>query len=77
MHWCKMMDRKAYVALMRIYTSSLGKLYERDIKQFMEEAKQRILASKIALTCIAVVSFIAVYILVSKRLYCRQVKHDY
>ena len=30
---------------MRIYTSSLGKLYERDVKQFMEEAKQRVLAS--------------------------------
>jgi len=45
MHWCKVMDRKAYVALMRIYTSSLGKLYERDVKQFMEEAKQRVLAS--------------------------------
>lgn len=42
MHWCKVMDRKAYVALIKIYTFSLGKLYERDIKQFMEEAKHRV-----------------------------------
>lgn len=46
MHWCKVMERKAYVALTKVYTSSLGKLYERDIKQFMEEAKNRVVASK-------------------------------
>ncbi|XKL61796.1 hypothetical protein PGB90_001629 [Kerria lacca] len=44
MHWCKLMERKAYTALKKVYTSSLGKLYERDIKQFMEEAKYRIVA---------------------------------
>lgn len=38
------MDRKAYVALMKVYTSSLGKLYERDIKRFFEEAKLKIAA---------------------------------
>lgn len=47
MHWCKVMDRKAYIALMRIYTSSLGKLYERHIKQFMEEAKRRVVTDRL------------------------------
>jgi hypothetical protein len=42
MHWCKAMDRKAYTALTKVYTNSLSKLYERDIKQFFEEAKQQI-----------------------------------
>ncbi|XP_049783051.1 exocyst complex component 1 [Schistocerca cancellata] len=42
MHWCKAMDRKAYLALSKVYTNSLSKLYERDIKQFFEEAKQQI-----------------------------------
>jgi hypothetical protein len=36
------MDRKAYTALTKVYTNSLSKLYERDIKQFFEEAKQQI-----------------------------------
>uniref|UniRef100_A0A1B6CD43 Exocyst complex component Sec3 PIP2-binding N-terminal domain-containing protein n=1 Tax=Clastoptera arizonana TaxID=38151 RepID=A0A1B6CD43_9HEMI len=42
MHWSKVMDRKAYNALARVYTTSLGKLYERDIRQFLEDAKQQI-----------------------------------
>lgn len=42
MHWSKAMDRKAYTALTKVYTNSLSKLYERDIKQFFEEAKQQI-----------------------------------
>lgn len=42
MHWIKAMDRKAYNALTKVYTSSLSKLYERDIKNFMEEAKRQI-----------------------------------
>ncbi|KAK7871620.1 hypothetical protein R5R35_001807 [Gryllus longicercus] len=46
MHWCKAMDRKAYIALSRVYTNSLSKLYERDIKQFFEEAKQQISGSR-------------------------------
>ncbi|XP_067000465.2 exocyst complex component 1 isoform X2 [Anabrus simplex] len=46
MHWCKAMDRKAYVALAKVYTNSLSKLYERDIKQFFEEAKQQISGSR-------------------------------
>lgn len=42
MHWCKAMDRKAYTTLTKVYTNSLRKLYELDIKQFFEEAKQQI-----------------------------------
>nr|CAD7576460.1 unnamed protein product [Timema californicum] len=42
MHWCKAMDRKAYTALAKVYTSSLGKLYERDIKQFFEQSRQQV-----------------------------------
>lgn len=36
------MDRKAYHALTKVYTSALGKLYDRDIKYFLEEAKRTI-----------------------------------
>ncbi|BES93772.1 exocyst complex component sec3 [Nesidiocoris tenuis] len=39
MHWTKVMDRKAYAALSKVYTSAIGKLYERDIRHFLEEAK--------------------------------------
>ncbi|XP_014282653.1 exocyst complex component 1 [Halyomorpha halys] len=42
MHWIKAMDRKAYHALTKVYTSALGKLYDRDIKYFLEEAKRNI-----------------------------------
>lgn len=41
-HWCKAMDRKAYLALIKVYVMSLNKLYDRDIKSFFEEARQRI-----------------------------------
>ena len=39
------MDRKAYNALTKVYTTALGKLYERDIKQFLEDAKQHVSGS--------------------------------
>ncbi|XP_073987849.1 exocyst complex component Sec3 isoform X2 [Rhodnius prolixus] len=42
MHWMKAMDRKAYNALTKVYVTALGKLYERDIRFFLEEAKQHI-----------------------------------
>lgn len=45
-HWCKAMDRKAFIALNKVYISSLSKLYERDIKLFLEDAKLRINAGK-------------------------------
>lgn len=39
MHWMKTMDRKAYEGLTKVYTSSLSKVYERDIRSFFERAK--------------------------------------
>lgn len=42
MHWCKAMDRKAFMALSKVYTMSLSKLYERDIKSFLDDAKLRV-----------------------------------
>lgn len=41
MHWMKTMDRKAYDALVKVYTSSLSKVYERDIRLFFEQAVKR------------------------------------
>lgn len=64
MHWCKAMDRKAFMALTKIYTSSLSKLYERDIKLFLEDAKLRINAGKLLL----LYTFIQVTILKHKEL---------
>lgn len=37
--WARAMDRRAYTALARIYSSSLGKLYERDLRRLFEEAR--------------------------------------
>lgn len=42
MHWSKVMDRKAYDSLRRVYTDSLGKLYEKDLKALFENAKENI-----------------------------------
>uniref|UniRef100_A0A0K8SIQ1 Exocyst complex component Sec3 PIP2-binding N-terminal domain-containing protein n=2 Tax=Lygus hesperus TaxID=30085 RepID=A0A0K8SIQ1_LYGHE len=42
MHWTKVMDRKAYTALSKVYMAAIGKLYERDIRHFLEEAKNYI-----------------------------------
>lgn len=39
MHWMKLMDPQAYEALAKVYTSSLSKVYERDIRYFFEQAK--------------------------------------
>jgi len=46
MHWLKLMDRKAFVSLTQVYVQSLGKLYTRDIREFFEEAKNRVTAGK-------------------------------
>lgn len=43
MHWIKAMDRDRYMKLRKIYTDSIGKLYERDLKTFFEQALQRVL----------------------------------
>jgi exocyst complex component 1 len=37
MHWMKIMDRKSYDGLAKIYTSSLSKVYERDIRLFFDQ----------------------------------------
>lgn len=36
------MDRKAYDGLKKVYTDSLGKLYDRDIRTLFEMAKERV-----------------------------------
>lgn len=39
MHWAKSMDRKAYDGLTKVYTASLSKVYEKEIRQFFEQAR--------------------------------------
>lgn len=39
MHWTKSMDRKAYDGLTKVYTTSLSKVYEREIRHFFELAR--------------------------------------
>lgn len=46
MHWSKVMDKKAYIALTKVYISSLSKWYDRDIKLFFEQAKLNITSCK-------------------------------
>ncbi|CAO1376976.1 unnamed protein product [Diamesa hyperborea] len=46
MHWMKCMDRKAYERLTKVYTSSLSKVYERDIRTFFEQAKSLVLKNR-------------------------------
>ncbi|XP_050098632.1 exocyst complex component 1 [Anopheles aquasalis] len=47
MHWMKAMDRKAYDALIKLYTtSSLNKVYDREIRTFFENAKQALAAKR-------------------------------
>ncbi|KAH8319527.1 hypothetical protein KR067_012707 [Drosophila pandora] len=42
MHWTKAMDRKTYDGLMRVYTASLSKIYERDVRNFFNLAKMQV-----------------------------------
>lgn len=42
MHWMKAMDPNAYEALTKVYTSSLSKVYDRDVRQFFDQAKHLI-----------------------------------
>lgn len=39
MHWLKAMDDKSFEKLAKIYTNSLSKIYERDIRQFFDTAR--------------------------------------
>lgn len=42
MHWMKAMDPNAYDMLTKVYTNSLSKVYERDIRQFFDQSKHLI-----------------------------------
>jgi len=42
MHWLKIIEPKSYTQLQKTYTSSLNKLYERDLSRFLEEAYARV-----------------------------------
>ncbi|XP_055693558.1 exocyst complex component 1 [Lutzomyia longipalpis] len=48
MHWLKAMDRKAYDQLAKVYTSSLNKVYEREIKHFFDQARQQVMREDVA-----------------------------
>ncbi|GAB0097853.1 Exocyst complex component 1 [Sergentomyia squamirostris] len=43
MHWLKAMDRKAYDQLAKVYTSSLNKVYDREIRHFFDQARQQVM----------------------------------
>lgn len=42
MHWLKAMDDKSFEKLAKIYTNSLSKIYDRDIRQFFDSARAQI-----------------------------------
>lgn len=42
MHWTKAMDRKSYDGLTKVYTTSMSKVYEREIRHFFEQARSMI-----------------------------------
>lgn len=46
MHWTKIMDRKAYDGLTKVYTTSMGKVYDREMRHFFEQARQMISTNK-------------------------------
>ncbi|XP_065352705.1 exocyst complex component 1 isoform X1 [Cloeon dipterum] len=47
MHWLRQMDRKAFTDLSKVYISSLQKRYEAVIRQFFEEARNRLNAGSL------------------------------
>lgn len=42
MHWLKVMDRKNFESLKNAYTTSLGKLYDRDLRGLFNAAREKI-----------------------------------
>ena len=44
MHWLKATDHGCYEKLLEVYTNSIFKLYERDLRQFFEEARLKVIA---------------------------------
>lgn len=45
MHWLKVMDRKNFDSLKEIYTTSLGKLYDRDLRGLFNAARDKIIVN--------------------------------
>ena len=43
MHWLKATDHTCYEKLLEVYTTSIGKLYERDLKQFFDDARTKVI----------------------------------
>lgn len=43
MHWLKATDYLCYEKLLEVYTNSICKLYERDLRQFFEEARLKVI----------------------------------
>ncbi|XP_023018204.1 exocyst complex component Sec3 [Leptinotarsa decemlineata] len=41
-HWIKVMDKKMYESLKEVYTNSLGKLYDRDLRGLFNAAREKI-----------------------------------
>ncbi|XP_060528405.1 exocyst complex component 1 isoform X1 [Cylas formicarius] len=42
MHWLKVMDKKIYDSLKEVYMTSLGKLYDRDLRGLFNSAREKI-----------------------------------
>ena len=43
MHWLKATDHGCYEKLLEVYTNSICKLYERDLRQFFDEARSKVI----------------------------------
>jgi hypothetical protein len=43
MHWLKATDHACYEKLLEVYTTSICKLYERDLRQFFDEARSKVI----------------------------------
>lgn len=43
MHWLKATDHGCYEKLLEVYTTSISKLYERDLRQFFDEARLKVI----------------------------------
>ncbi|CAH0552972.1 unnamed protein product [Brassicogethes aeneus] len=50
MHWMRVMDKKSYEQMKKVYTESLGKLYNRDLKNLFDSAREKIPVVGVATT---------------------------
>ncbi|KAK2160905.1 hypothetical protein LSH36_125g04005 [Paralvinella palmiformis] len=46
MHWLKAVEPDSYLKLRKVYTSSLSKLYDREVRDFIESSKQKLAVVK-------------------------------